>query len=105
KDLILSSIDAVLNCFNDSERFVSNPVPERESAGFELGSKLRAMREGAHADLALFDAATVDEAASYEAPIAPAHGIQATIVNGQVVWRGGKPTGARPGRVLSRVAA
>lgn len=63
------------------------------------------LREGAHADLALFDAATVDEAASYEAPIAPAHGIQATIVNGQVVWRGGKATGARPGRILPRVAA
>jgi len=63
------------------------------------------LREGAHADLALFDAATVDEAATYEAPIAPARGIQATIVNGEVVWRGGKATGARPGRVLSRVAA
>ncbi|MGE5097672.1 MAG: N-acyl-D-amino-acid deacylase family protein [Betaproteobacteria bacterium] len=63
------------------------------------------LREGAHADLALFDAATVDAAASYEAPIAPAHGIQATIVNGQVVWRGGKATGARPGQVLSRVTA
>jgi len=63
------------------------------------------LREGAHADLVLFDAATVDEAATYEAPIAPAHGIQATIVNGEVVWRGGKATGARPGRVLSRGAA
>jgi len=61
------------------------------------------LREGAHADLALFDAATVDEAASYEAPIAPAHGIQAVIVNGEVVWRG-RETGSRPGRVLSRVA-
>jgi N-acyl-D-amino-acid deacylase len=61
------------------------------------------LREGAHADLALFDAATVDEAATYEAPIAPAHGIQATIVNGQLVWRGGMATGARPGQVLSRV--
>jgi len=62
------------------------------------------LREGAHADLVLFDAATVDEAATYEAPIAPAHGIQATIVNGEFVWRGGKATGARPGRVLSRAA-
>ena len=63
------------------------------------------LREGAHADLALFDAATVDEAATYEAPIAPAHGIEATIVNGEIVWRRGEPTGARPGQVLSRVAA
>jgi hypothetical protein len=24
------------------------------------------------------------------------------VVNGEVVWRAGKPTGARPGMVLSR---
>ena len=29
-------------------------------------------------------------------------GIDTVIVNGEVVWRGGKPTGARPGMVLSR---
>jgi N-acyl-D-amino-acid deacylase len=46
----------------------------------------------------------VDEAASYEAPIAAARGIEAVIVNGELVWRGGKETGARPGNVLSRVA-
>ena len=33
--------------------------------------------------------------------MAPARGIEAVIVNGQVVWQGG-PTGARPGRVLAR---
>ena len=63
------------------------------------------LREGAHADVVLFDAATVDEAASYEAPIKPARGIEAVIVNGELVWRDGKPTGARPGRVLSRGGA
>jgi N-acyl-D-amino-acid deacylase len=60
------------------------------------------LKEGAYADLALFDAETVDEAATYEAPIAPARGIEAVIVNGAVVWRGGRPTGTRPGRVLAR---
>ena len=60
------------------------------------------LKEGAYADLALFDADTVDEAASYETPIAPARGIDAVIVNGTVVWQGGQPTGARPGRVLAR---
>lgn len=60
------------------------------------------LREGAYADLALFDADTVDEAATYETPIAPARGIDAVIVNGAMVWRGGQPTGARPGRVLAR---
>jgi N-acyl-D-amino-acid deacylase len=60
------------------------------------------LREGAFADITLFDAATVDEAASFAKPIQPAKGIHTVIVNGAVVWRGGKSTGARPGRVLRR---
>lgn len=60
------------------------------------------LREGAYADITLFDEATVDEAATYEKPIAPARGIDRVIVNGVVVWGGGKPTGAHPGRVLAR---
>jgi N-acyl-D-amino-acid deacylase len=60
------------------------------------------LREGHFADLTLFDADTVDAASTYEAPIAPAHGIDAVIVNGAVVWREGRSTGARPGRVLRR---
>ena len=60
------------------------------------------LKEGAYADLTLFDADTIDEAATYAAPIAPARGIDAVIVNGEVVWRDGQPTGARPGRVLAR---
>ncbi|HEX7466082.1 MAG TPA: amidohydrolase family protein, partial [Usitatibacter sp.] len=61
------------------------------------------VKEGAYADLTLFDADKVDEAATYAAPIAPARGIDAVIVNGAVVWRDGRPTGARPGRVLARL--
>ena len=60
------------------------------------------LKEGAYADLTLFDADTVDEVATYAAPIAPARGINVVIVNGAVVWQGGQPTGARPGRVLAR---
>jgi N-acyl-D-amino-acid deacylase len=62
------------------------------------------LKEGAYADLTLFDADTVDEAASYEHPIAPARGIEAVIVNGRVVWREGRATGERPGQVLQRRA-
>jgi N-acyl-D-amino-acid deacylase len=62
------------------------------------------LKEGAYADLTLFDADTVDEAATYAAPIAAARGIEAVIVNGAIVWRGGQPTGARPGRILAREA-
>lgn len=60
------------------------------------------LREGAYADLTLFNAETVDETATFAHPIAPARGIEAVIVNGQIVWRDGKSTGARPGRVLQR---
>ena len=60
------------------------------------------LREGAHADLVVFDAATVDEAATFARPIQPARGIDAVFVNGSAVWRDGQPTGARPGKVLTR---
>ena len=60
------------------------------------------LRQGAFADIAIFDAGTVDEAASFARPIQPAKGIGTVIVNGALVWQAGKPTGARPGRVLGR---
>ncbi|HEX5091965.1 MAG TPA: D-aminoacylase [Burkholderiales bacterium] len=58
--------------------------------------------EGMAADLTVFDAGTVDEAATFARPIAPAKGVETVIVNGEVVWRDGAPSGARPGRVLAR---
>jgi N-acyl-D-amino-acid deacylase len=63
------------------------------------------LKEGAYADLTLFDADAVDEAATYAAPIAPARGIETVIVNGAIVWRDGRSTGARPGKVLARDAS
>ena len=60
------------------------------------------LREGAFADLAVFDAGRIDEAASFAKPIQPAKGIDSVMVNGSLVWRAGKATGERPGRVLRR---
>src|SRR6266540_2437375 len=60
------------------------------------------LKQGAAADIVVFDENEIDEAASFERPIQPARGIATVIVNGAVVWREGKPTGARPGRVLAR---
>jgi N-acyl-D-amino-acid deacylase len=60
------------------------------------------LREGAFADLAIFDAGEVDEAVTFARPIQPAKGIHSVIINGSPVWKDGKPTGARPGRVLRR---
>jgi N-acyl-D-amino-acid deacylase len=61
-----------------------------------------AVKEGFAADLVLFDEAAVGDAATFETPIAPAKGIETVIVNGQTVWHEGRPTGARPGQVLTR---
>jgi N-acyl-D-amino-acid deacylase len=60
------------------------------------------LREGAFADITLFSAEEVDETATFARPIQPAKGIRTVLVNGDVVWRDGKATGARPGRVLRR---
>ncbi len=62
------------------------------------------LKPGNHADVTLFDAATVIDAADFQHPTRPAQGIATVIVNGEIVWRDGKPTGARPGRVLQRSA-
>src|SRR5712671_350939 len=60
------------------------------------------IKEGFAADLVVFDADEVDEAATFARPIQPAKGIDTVIVNGAAVWKDGKPTGARPGRILER---
>jgi len=60
---------------------------------------------GAFADLTVFDPRTVRDAASFEHPVTPAEGIEMVMVNGRFVWREGRPTGERPGRVLRRRVA
>ncbi len=60
------------------------------------------VREGYWADLVLFDAATIRDAASFTDPMQPAEGIAAVWVNGELSWRQRKPTGARAGRFLAR---
>jgi N-acyl-D-amino-acid deacylase len=62
------------------------------------------LQEGAHADITLFNADTVIDAADFEHSTRPARGIATVIVNGDIAWRDGRPTGARPGRVLQRSA-
>ena len=60
------------------------------------------LKPGMAADITIFDAGEIDERSSFAAPIQPAKGIEIVIVNGAIVWRDGKPTGARPGHVLKR---
>jgi N-acyl-D-amino-acid deacylase len=60
------------------------------------------LKEGFAADIVLFGESEIDEAATFAKPIAAAKGIETVIVNGALVWKDGKPTGARPGQVLRR---
>jgi len=60
------------------------------------------IRDGMAADITLFDAKTVGDTATFESPIRAASGIGTVIVNGEIAWRDGRSTGARPGRVLGR---
>ena len=59
------------------------------------------LKAGYAADITIFDP-NVDETATFEKPIQAAKGIETVLVNGAIVWREGRPTGARPGRVLAR---
>ncbi|MGD8817057.1 MAG: D-aminoacylase [Acidobacteriota bacterium] len=60
------------------------------------------IRPGAYADLVLFDPATVADRATADDPNATSIGIAKVIVNGSIVYEGGRVTDARPGRVIRR---
>lgn len=59
------------------------------------------LREGTFADLVLFDPQTVIDRATFAQPQELPAGIQTVFVNGEMVWNDGRPTGSRPGRVLT----
>ncbi len=58
------------------------------------------VREGAAADLVVFDPARVRDRATYASPHAAPDGILHVLVNGLFVVRDGEPTAERPGVVL-----
>jgi N-acyl-D-aspartate/D-glutamate deacylase len=58
------------------------------------------LREGAFADVVVFDAATVADLASYESPARHPAGITHVMVNGAIAVRDGVETGVRAGRLL-----
>ena len=60
------------------------------------------IRNGAFADLVLFDPETVLDRGSYADPHQPPVGIDRVWVNGRPVVQGGQHIGTRPGRVLHR---
>jgi N-acyl-D-aspartate/D-glutamate deacylase len=60
------------------------------------------VREGYAADLVLFDAERVRDAATFSDPVRAAVGIEAVWVNGILSYRDQAPTGLRAGRFLPR---
>lgn len=60
------------------------------------------LRAGHAADVVVFDPSTVADRATYEEPYLEPAGVDAVLVNGEVVVQGGRPTGRLPGRVLRR---
>lgn len=96
----------VLGRFVREKQWLSLPEAVRKMTGLpaqRLGWTDRGtIRVGAYADLVLFDPKTVIDRATFTSPNEPPVGIEKVFVNGTQVWSDGKPTGARPGRVLSR---
>jgi N-acyl-D-amino-acid deacylase len=63
------------------------------------------VRPGMKADIAVFDATRVRDAATFEKPHQYAAGFSYVIVNGEMVLAGSTITSARPGRALHHLAA
>lgn len=55
---------------------------------------------GSHADLVVFDPATVIDGADFDDPLAPPRGIRHVVVSGAVAVHDGRPSGVRAGQVL-----
>lgn len=59
-----------------------------------------ALQAGFYADVVVFNAGTVRDLATYERPHQLSEGVEHVFVNGAAVIRGGRHTGAKPGRVV-----
>ncbi len=102
--------------YGSAPRVLGEHVRERGTLALEVAiAKLTAVpaarlglrdrgtvREGAYADLVVFDPATVADRATYALPAVFPAGIEAVIVNGVIAVSDGVETGARPGRLLRR---
>ena len=60
------------------------------------------LREGAFADLVVFDASTVADVATYDQPSRHPTGIEHVVVNGRLAVFEGRETGERAGKLLRR---
>jgi len=58
------------------------------------------LQAGFHADVVVFDPATIQDHATYVEPHQYATGVSHVIVNGVLALQDGEPTEARPGRFV-----
>lgn len=98
----------VLGFYSREQQLFSLAVAVRKMTGLSASrfglSERGLVKEGYWADLVLFDATTVRDAATFTDPMQPAHGIEAVWVNGVLSYLGAdkKATGRRAGRFLAR---
>jgi dihydroorotase/N-acyl-D-amino-acid deacylase len=58
------------------------------------------LRPGMYADIVIFDANTIGDRSTFDQPHQLSVGMREVFVNGVAVVRGGRHTGAKPGRVV-----
>ena len=96
----------VLGRYARDEKLFSQAEAVHKMTGFaarKFGLRDRGVvREGAIADLVLFDPRRIIDRGTFENPHRTPDGIEAVYVSGVKAVAGGKPTGARAGRVLRR---
>jgi N-acyl-D-amino-acid deacylase len=100
------SFPRILGEFVREEELLSLPEAVRKFTWFpaqRLGLVDRGMlRDGAAADITVFDPEQVRATATYDEPRQLSTGIEYVVVNGELVLDAGQHTGARPGRGLRR---
>jgi N-acyl-D-aspartate/D-glutamate deacylase len=96
----------VLGHFTRDRRVLTLEEAIRKTTSYPasiLGLKDRGVvREGAPADLVIFDEATIGSDATFAEPRRLARGIDCVIVNGEVMLEGGRLAPSNPGKILRR---
>lgn len=92
--------EGVINLMDALRRMTLEPARRLEGRTPVMAKKGR-IREGADADITVFDPRTVIDRATYEDATIPSRGIPYVIVGGEVVVDGGELTDARPGQSIA----
>ena len=96
----------VLGRYSRDEKLLSLPAAVRKMTAMpaqRFGLAERGwIRPGFHADLVLFDPATILDTATFADPMRPAQGIHSVWVNGTLSYTADGATGARAGQFLPR---